>query len=567
MPLRFGCIIRQRHQLLTRPLQQHCYCTAAAAPQPKTSTPAPSSSSSSSSSSAASSSTLPSPSSSSQSSSSSTSSSSTTSTTTTTTGTGTPTTAVTPSSHGSAQDKAVAKVAPSMNPVLDVGPNDEDGFRERFIPLSRRSLIRELMQEDDFLTDAERRRYEEFAIAMDNAINKQYHGVLAELKQLFDPVNPDKDTIANRLLGKREKDDSEFWLMQKLQALMESANFHELPSHVVKKALDEHMAGEGVNVSVNAKNYEILRFWALGKELPTDTTPWYKRLSKSFFYKASKRSPPAAIRYYKRIVVAVKPKGQDKLMLKMFKEIPTGALEQLLPDGKIKMSGSDQGLLMATASVGSLTLLVKAVTVLADIQLQWTLIVAALTGIIGFRGWNTYKNRRTRYMMQLSKTLYFKNVANNRGLLALVVDRAQDESFKECLLAYTFLLTNRPDAVREAANRDPTSLPSLLGGIPGSALDMTVEEWVRERTGANVSFSSKTARSILEDFGILYADEDDTLAVLPLDAALLGLPRQPASMATRTEEVELEEGYDKIFRENEKTYKKEDKTQRRHGWS
>lgn len=228
---------------------------------------------------------------------------------------------------------------------------------------------------------------------------------------------------------------------------------------------------------MNAKNYEILRFWALGKELPADTTPWYKRLSKSVFYKASKRSPPAAIHYYKRIVVAVKPKGQDKVMLKMFKEIPTGALEQLLPDGKIKMSGFDQGLLMATASVGSLTLLVKAVTVLADIHLQWTLIVAAATGIIGLRGWNSYKNRRTRYMMQLAKTLYFKNVANNRGLLALVVDRAQDESFKECLLAYTFLLTNRPEAVREAANRDPTSLPLLLGNQNGSICDHFHSIW------------------------------------------------------------------------------------------
>lgn len=456
---------------------------------------------------------------------------------------------------------------PGMNPVLEMGPHDEDGFRERFIPLSRRSLIRELMQQDDFLTEAERRRFEEFAIAMDNAISKQYHGVLAELKLLFDPLNPDKDTITSRLLGKREKDDNEFWLMQKLSALMESANFHELPSRVVKKALDEHMAGEGVNVSVNAKNYEILRFWALGKELPADTTPWYRRLSKSAFYKASKRTPPPPIRYYKRIVVAVKPKGQDKIMLKMFKEIPTGALEQVLPDGKIKMSGFDQGLLTVTASIGSVSLLVKAVTVLAEIQMQWTLIVAAATGIIGLRGWNSYKNRRTRYMMQLSKTLYFKNVANNRGLLALVVDRAQDESFKESLLAYTFLLTNRPQAIREAADVDPSSLPPLLGNMQGSALEKTIEQWVQERTGATVSFDATTARSILASFGLLYADDNEYLAVLPMDAAILGLPRQPASMATRTEEAELEEGYDKIFSEEEKTYRKDEKAQRRHGWS
>ena len=53
----------------------------------------------------------------------------------------------------------------------------------------------------------------------------------------------------SRKLLQRERLDSEFWLLQKLASIMEKANFHELPQHVVKKALDDHLAGEGVRVS------------------------------------------------------------------------------------------------------------------------------------------------------------------------------------------------------------------------------------------------------------------------------------------------------------------------------
>ena len=42
--------------------------------------------------------------------------------------------------------------------------------------------------------------------------------------------------------------------------------------------------------------------------------------------------------------------------------------------------------------------------------------------------------------MELSKTFYYKALANNRALLTLAVDRAEDEVFKAALLAYTFVL-------------------------------------------------------------------------------------------------------------------------------
>lgn len=66
---------------------------------------------------------------------------------------------------------------------------------------------------------------------------------------LFDPINPDKDTIATRELNRREKLDNEFWLLQKLEAIMEKANFRMLPKDEVKRSLEEHKARNGVIVS------------------------------------------------------------------------------------------------------------------------------------------------------------------------------------------------------------------------------------------------------------------------------------------------------------------------------
>lgn len=68
------------------------------------------------------------------------------------------------------------------------------------------------------------------------------------MQLLFDPINPDKDTIESRQYNRRDRLDQEFWLLQKLATIMEKANFHELPKAIVEKTLREHNVG-GVLVS------------------------------------------------------------------------------------------------------------------------------------------------------------------------------------------------------------------------------------------------------------------------------------------------------------------------------
>lgn len=255
-------------------------------------------------------------------------------------------------------------------------------------------------------------------------------------------MNPDKETIVADRMSNNERLDNEFWLLQKLSKLLEKAHFYELPREQVEAVMCEHAVFEGVVVSVDLTKYDVIRFWVLGEELaPVEMST---ALEKLFYYsKVLMNQAPKEIPRYKRVVLAVRTKQQNKLMLKSFKDIPTNSLEYLLPEGKIQMTKFDKGFLGTTIFIGLTSAVIKFISSLADYNIQWTYIAGISTGLFALRVWNAYKNKRNHYLMSLSRLLYFKTVANNRALLALIVDRAQDESYKSALLTYSFLNATR----------------------------------------------------------------------------------------------------------------------------
>lgn len=213
-------------------------------------------------------------------------------------------------------------------------------------------------------------------------------------------------------------------------------------------------------MSVNIEKYDILNFWALGKEKPQLNLEWYEKLR----YHLTFQSLPQSEEYFKRVVVAVRLKRDDKLILKAFKEVPVNSMEKLLPDGKIKMSRLDKTIMSTTIGLVFTGIVAKFLALIAHVYVEWTVLLALVAGLTATRAWTVYKNRTNAYLGELSRMLYFRNIANNRGLLTLLVDRAEDELFKEALLAYTFLLTNRPPSERSAASteQDPENLGNSI---------------------------------------------------------------------------------------------------------
>lgn len=239
-------------------------------------------------------------------------------------------------------------------------------------------------------------------------------------------------------MSQNERLDNEFWLLQKLSSLLEKAHFYELPRELVDAALQEHAVYEGVIVSVDTSKYDVLRFWVLGED--TSVIELESAAEKLRYYSQMVlKKVPKTVPRYKRVIVAVRTKKQSKLMLKAFKDIPTSSLEYLLPEGSIRMNRSDKGLLASTVFITLTSGALKAASYLSEYHLPFVYIAGLITFMVGLRAWSAYKNKRNSYLLSLSKLLYFKTVANNRALLALIVDRAEDEIFKSTLIAYAFL--------------------------------------------------------------------------------------------------------------------------------
>ncbi|XP_029647528.1 transmembrane protein 143 isoform X1 [Octopus sinensis] len=376
-------------------------------------------------------------------------------------------------------------------------------YREHYIPITRYSVIQHLMHNGNLLQADVHEEFVEFSLALDNVIVTKYQGVLQDIKRLFDPINPDKDTIQTRNLSEEERIDKEELVIQHLDTLLKKANFHKLSDKLVEKSLMESPIKGGLRIQVDPRKYEILHFWALGLNTVVPKKNWYNRMWE-IFPKSSIPHPD----YYRRLIVALRRKGETKLVLKGFKDMPTDALEMLLPDCRIKLNHLDKGIITASISIAITGVVAKTLTTLVELNFQWSFVTALILCLIAIRIWTVYKNRKNSYLVKLSQMLYYKNLANNRSLLTLLVDRAEDESFKEAMLIYTFLHAKQR---KETSNLE-------LDGKSNKTLEQEIEKWLFSVTGTKIEFDARGAIALLKSFDILHC-VNNQLVVQPLKLA------------------------------------------------
>jgi hypothetical protein len=69
---------------------------------------------------------------------------------------------------------------------LSVQQEESDGskyhIRHNYIPMTRKSLAKRIMEEETLISPEDHTRFHEFAVALDHSVGRLYHGVLGELK-------------------------------------------------------------------------------------------------------------------------------------------------------------------------------------------------------------------------------------------------------------------------------------------------------------------------------------------------------------------------------------------------
>lgn len=195
-------------------------------------------------------------------------------------------------------------------------------------------------------------------------------------------------------------------------------------------------------------------------------------------------------------------------VIKLFQNVPKADLEMLFPNSQVRMKTIDKsligvpavvsGTMVVATKLGASILLIGSLIAFwlglakEEVRIEQRHLVALALGLATLGGFivkqiNKFKNRKIKIMKALTEDLYFKNLDNNAGVFHHLIDAAEEEEFKEAVLAYYFLLT---------ADR----------GLTKSQLDAAVEQWFETKHSCRIDFEVKDALRKLERLELVKRD-------------------------------------------------------------
>lgn len=426
--------------------------------------------------------------------------------------------------------------------------------RERFIPISRFALLERLEQAEECAV-ARDPHWPVFVQHLSAWRHLEYRDRLMRLKERYLPFSPDRDTVRVLTYTDEELVEARRDLVDEIATLLERANYHRIDKAELEHLLDQR-SPYGLHLNVDLSEFDDILLFSRGSGTVAKE---YRDIKKLYLVKEryevpvfqrlfllAKLKPEAArieevmaeegldaAKAHKAVTQRrrhiPKEASSDFIYLKLFKNIPHSDLEMLFPNTKVAFKPLDKIRLGITAGGGTAAGVFGSVTKLlaAASPIAMGLALAGLAGVI-FRQVMSFFNTRNHYMMVLAQNLYFHNLANNRGVLTLLADRAEEEDIKEDLLLYGFLAGN--------AGPRPTA----------DTLKARAERFVHGSCGVGVDFDVEDALDCLGRDGIVTRRPDGTLHALPPREALTVLrrhwesglgPVEPSEAALNGEEI------------------------------
>jgi hypothetical protein len=401
------------------------------------------------------------------------------------------------------------------------------GMGERFIPLSKAAIIVHLTAPAAW----DGNRHEDFARFCRLLVAVYHHKFrekLEQLKQAYLPFSPDRDTLAVLQYGEKQREHLHQYLVKEIRGLLVRANYELLGVNDLKHAFSQ-LSPYGLELEVDLGDFDDVIVSYRGSGTRTDRrrtlknlylfkevieVPVYRRLFVMLKLKSGEQrirelmdeygltQQQAAARVRKARWGLPEMMNERHIYIKLFKQIPKTDLEMLFPNTRVRLKLFDKIKLSVTCGGGTISGLAATATKLT-VAVSALGVASALGGLIAVIARQVTKifTQRTRYMMVLAQNLYFHNLANNRGVLGLLLDRAEEEECKEIILAYYFLV-RYPDRTRSK-----------------NALGREVNDYLRSTFGAAIEFDIDDAVRKLREGGLLVYSKDTRLQAVDLSTA------------------------------------------------
>ena len=395
--------------------------------------------------------------------------------------------------------------------------------RGRFIPF-RKSDLSSMCLATGLVTKEDETDFHDFRRLLEALLHFEYHQLLEALKDTYAPFNADADTRPIRPLDPDALFSHQKTFVQKMKALLNAANYEPITKADLQEALAEESLFK-IRLEVDFDDFEEVLFFRRGERQRRETIVSLAGLKKT----------PVTFTNYDRVVVYLKFKDEayfaaagrrdlpykpGTTLIKLFKNVPKADLEMLFPNSEVRMKTIDKliigipaavsGVVVVVSKLGASLALVGALLAFwlglreTAVDVDQKHLVALGLGLVALGGFlfkqiSKFKNRKIRFMKALAENLYFKNLDNNAGVFHHLIDAAEEEEFKEALLAYLFLVQSENGLTREQ-------------------LDDAVESWLEKEGDCAIDFEVADALAKLERWGLLQ-HQGNRLKVLPLAEA------------------------------------------------
>ena len=394
-----------------------------------------------------------------------------------------------------------------VEPTLDFHLSGNDN-RERALPIRQGDLTRMLLAEPG-LTEEEQKQLAAFGTLLSATFHSEFFDKLRQLKELYAPLDPDADYVhlKDHTRPRSENADEEF--LEVFEAMLVRANYRPLPLDILKEAISAPNE-LGLTYVPDFSLFEHLKVYVRGFTRIT-------RVCRSVKTRFQKKT--VVLDAYQRMVVALKFKpglnlkpfvSSDVLFLRMFKDVPHVDMEMHLPEQgtRVRMRWIDKAQIASPLAIGLPTLAFKLIVASAfsPIALGGLLIAPISAGVNSFFG---FQRAKQNHMNAMIHRLYYLTLANNASVLTRLIDSAEDEEYKETMLAYFFLWRQQKSAAT-------WTVPTL---------DSHIEDYLKEKSGVEINFEVSDALSKLYRLGLLRRDPQAGLHTVPIDRALSILDR------------------------------------------
>ncbi len=423
--------------------------------------------------------------------------------------------------------------------------------REKFLPVTRSALVDRLTVASAW-PSGDVMQVRRFLRYLDYWRRHSYTIRLLELEHSYEPFSPDSDLLTTRKFSAEERTTLRKRLVGQISEFLEQANFTRVDPAEVHVILtkDSHY---GLDLHVDLEAFEEILIFYRGATTITERRrdplkayigwkevkiPVFQRLFLLFKLKPfeervrevmqeQKIDRNDAERQVKRmrgmLPAAV---SSDYVYLKLFKNLPRSDVEMIFPNTKVKFRLFDKIKFGVTAGGGLGMGVFGTASKIALLTTNPIAFAGALVGLGGVaaRQASNFVAQRNRYMVVMAQNLYFHAMADNRGVVTLLADRAAEEDVKEEMLLYSVLA------------KAPANIADL------GHLDQAIEQYLARTFNIDVDFDVGDALRRLKEDGIVSQLPDGTLQALSPQQAALHIDKLWDASLDQLPDIAPEEG-------------------------